>query len=644
MEWKPTAIPLITVDPYFSIWSFSHCLYDDSTRHWTGRRNSMAGMIRIDGRTYRFMGRCNPFSERYAPEPECIPQVSVSVQPLSSVYVFQNEQVRLTVTFFTPLLPDDPAVMSRPASYIAYTVDILDGKPHEVTVYVDILAECCINSPDQKIRLGKGALSVYAGNSEQLPLNKKGDDVLIDWGYVHLSHPNAVLSTVKSRLAFAWGGEVTPADTEADYSITADALFQWYTGHANPVLAAVSDRLSDVFCVAYDDVLSIDYYGVKTPGYYLTAYKTFDAMLAAAVNDYPAVRERAARFEAELLAEASAVSEKYAWICALVYRQTIAAHKLIADENGDMVFLSKECYSNGCIGTMDITYPSVFLFLRYAPELVKGMLRPILRQALQPEWTAEYTPHDCGTYPICCGNVYGSGGMPVEECGNMLITVAAVCRAEHSTAFAEAYHDLLKKWADYLLKNGYDPDEQLCTDDFAGHLSHNCNLSVKAIVALAAYGRLFSEERYTAAAADMAKRWVREASNAQGTRLTFDREDTWSLKYNMVWDKILGLGLFDESVYRREIAMYKRHRERYGVPLDNRATYTKFDWLVWTTAMTNDRDYADSIFDCLCRMISETPDRVPLTDWFDAKTARMQSFQNRSVMGAVYIHLCRDIF
>ena len=88
------------------------------------------------------------------------------------------------------------------------------------------------------------------------------------------------------------------------------------------------------------------------------------------------------------------MSEKYARICALVYRQTIAAHKLIADENGDMVFLSKECYSNGCIGTMDVTYPSVFLFLRYASELVKGMLRPILRQALQPEWKVEYTPHD----------------------------------------------------------------------------------------------------------------------------------------------------------------------------------------------------------------------------------------------------------
>ena len=59
--------------------------------------------------------------------------------------------------------------------------------------------------------------------------------------------------------------------------------------------------------------------------------------------------------------------------------------------------------------------------------------------------------------------------------------------------------------------------------------------------------------------------------------LTFDKRGTWSQKYNLVWDNILGLHMFSPEIAQREIAFYKSHLNPYGLPLDNQATYTKLD-------------------------------------------------------------------
>ncbi|MGH2643373.1 MAG: DUF4964 domain-containing protein, partial [Chitinophagaceae bacterium] len=56
-HFRPPAYPLITVDPYFSIWSFNDTLNDASTVHWTGKENSLQGIIRVDGRSYYFLGK-----------------------------------------------------------------------------------------------------------------------------------------------------------------------------------------------------------------------------------------------------------------------------------------------------------------------------------------------------------------------------------------------------------------------------------------------------------------------------------------------------------------------------------------------------------------------------------------------------------
>lgn len=797
---RAPAVPLVTIDPYTSAWSFADRLNDESVKHWTGKEFPLLGGIWVDGEVYRFMGRDQvkvepviataaaaawegdytttaPTGDWFAPDYEAagwkrgkagfgteenprratpwsegdiwvrrtfdwpadvarealflqyshddnievylngtriaeagngldydllkeIPaevaralkpsgnvlaahcrnngggayvdmgiarqvnqgetfelkatQTAVNVMPTQTFYTFACGGVELDVIFTAPFLPDDLDALASPFNYLTYQARSVDGKTHDVRVYIEATPQWAVNSIDQEVMFARERTEhlglLRTGTVEQDVLGKKGDDVRIDWGYFYLAAPLRESTRMEindyyaAKSAFMRTGELqeSSASMESDMRRGMTVLaFRDQLGKVG------RETVSGHVLIGYDDLYSIQYFGEnRMPYWKRDGQVDMHAALERGEASYREVMRRCAAFDSSLMAEATAAGgKKYAELCALAYRQAFAAHKLVTDKEGTLLFFSKENFSNGSIGTVDITYPSAPLFLYYNTELAKALMNHIFYYSESGRWTKPFAAHDVGTYPIANGQTYG-GDMPVEESGNMLILTTAIAMLEGNADYAARHWDVLSTWADYLMKYGLDPENQLCTDDFAGHFAHNANLSIKAIMGIAGYGKLAAmlgkddvSAHYTEAACVMAGQWIKMADDGDHYRLTFDRPGTWSQKYNLVWDRLLGFDLFPNDVAKKEMAYYLTQQNAYGLPLDNRADYTKSDWILWSACLTGNESDFNALVEPVWKYANETTSRVPLSDWHYTSDGTQRGFQARSVVGGYFMRL-----
>ena len=652
---RPPAVPLVTFDPNFSIWSMSDKLTDSNTRQWTGAEQPLTGLVRIDGANFRFMG-ADPG------EVPAIAQVSLRVSALHTVYVFEAAGIHLTVTFFTPSLPQDLDALSRPVTYLSWAVSSIDARPHKVSLLIDVSPRVAVDTQDEEVTWGRAKASsldiLSVGSRDQRILSRAGDNIRIDWGYFYLAVPQTESATLvasdQAISSFLHSGSLPAADDM-------EMPRQPRNGAAHlavsiPADVAAQQTISRHVLLAYNEIYPIEYLGRKLRPYWQRNGQTPAAMLTEAENQYAILEERGQRFDDTLSADLESVGgSAYAELGILAYRQTLAAHGFAVDVDGAPMLFPKENFSNGCISTVDVLYPSAPFFLFFNPTLLEAQLKPVLEYSALTRWKWPFAPHDLGTYPLANGQVYGGGEqsednqMPVEESGNMLILVDALGRKQGNWHLAEQYWPQLTKWAQYLLEKGLDPENQLSTDDFAGHLAHNANLSIKAIDGIAAYAQMAKAlgkpdvaAQYSTSAKKMASEWQTMAIDSDHYKLAFDKPDTWSQKYNLAWDRILDLNLFPANIRRAEVDFYLKHLNEYGLPLDNRQDYTKLDWELWTATLTDNPSQFQAFVTPIGKWMNETSARVPLTDWYDTRTGKMMAFQARSVVGGVFIKALAD--
>ncbi len=643
-QFRAPAIPLITHDPYFSIWSFSDHLADGWTKHWTGKNQALCGMVRVDGKTYRWL------SQGLAELPK-VNQTGIQIRPGSTTVEFDAGGVKFRAIFEDPSDIARPEILTLPASIISMEAQSVDGKTHRTEVYLDASAEICVDNDSQSVSWSRLKLNGEDLGMMQIvqpqPLGRVGDDLRIEWGKLVLKPIGegsmSILESELSRKHFAQNGHVSESDSLDQPRQVIDGWPVISCSSSSSVSA--QNEVIARFIVAYDDSPSIEYFRRQLVPIWASRGRTFAETLSE-ISSHQWVNNSSKLYNEWQ----ERYGENYANLATLAYRQCLAGYKTIEDIDGTLLMFPKENFSNGCISTVDVIYPACPIFLAYNPALLKANLEPVMQYASMKRWKWDFAPHDLGTYPKANGQVYGGGErteenqMPVEESGNMLIMAAAYYEKSGDKAFIEKYWPTWTKWANFLKNYGLDPGIQLCTDDFAGHLAHNSNLSIKAIVALASYGKLceargdkIEAKKWRDLAKVFATEWLKLADDGDHFRLAFDKSGSWSQKYNLVWDKILGLGLFPDKVYQTEVAWYLKHQNKYGLPLDNRADYTKLDWTVWTACLTSNREDFEAIMSPLYRWMNETPDRIPLTDWFDTKTGKCIGFRARTVVGGVFL-------
>ncbi|GAB3931004.1 glutaminase family protein [Mucilaginibacter myungsuensis] len=614
--------------------------------------NTLAIHIRnTAGGTYLDAGFAEEIVDKSLEKVKLAEQTNVKVTATQTIYTFKAGKATLDVTFTSPIILSDINLVGNPVSYITYKAKANDGKKHNISVYQGVSSTLAVDQAGQPViaesYTKNGIRILKAGTVEQPILKKRGDDLRIDWGYLYVAAP----ASNGAKTYNTTEGNGPSSFLNAKYDNVAGKGKQLMLNTVLPFGMVGTSAVSKYTMVGYDEIYSIQYFGTNLrPWWRNTPGATPESMLAKSSANYASLIAKCNATDTQVYQDAlRSGGETYAQLCVKSYRQSISAHALVKSPQGEILWLSKENFSNGSINTVDVTYPSAPLYLIYNPDLMAGMLNGIFYYSESGKWTKPIAAHDLGTYPIANGQTYGED-MPVEECGNMIILTAAIVKAKGDLAYAKKHWKTLGIWVDYLAEVGFDPGNQLCTDDFAGHLAHNANLSVKAIVAIGSYAQMAqalgdtkAAAKYGAMAKDYANKWIEKDNAGDHYALVFDDKNTWSQKYNMVWDKVLKLNLFPQAVYDTEMAFYLKKQNEYGLPLDSRKTYTKSDWIMWTAAMSDKKSDFDALLAPVYKFVVETPSRVPINDWHETTTGKMVGFQARSVIGGYWMKSLKDI-
>lgn len=319
----------------------------------------------------------------------------------------------------------------------------------------------------------------------------------------------------------------------------------------------------------------------------------------------------------------------------------------------------REISSGANVNTVDVLYPAMPFFLYANPDMIKYQLDPLFQNQENNFYPNMYSMHDLGThYPNATGHVEGNDEyMPVEESGNMILLSQAYTLFKGDSSYISMHYAKLKQFSEYLINFSLLPGVQLSTDDFAGSLANQTNLAIKGIVGLAAMSKIASAtghnsdaQNFTEIANSYFTRWEGFAIDPSGKHsiLGYEWRSSWSLLYNIMPAKLLGLSIIPQRIYDMQSERYPQVAQLFGVPLDNRHDYTKSDWEMWCASIASPSTRMMFV-NALGYWLNNTNTNTPFSDLY--QTTEMGGYPEdplvkfiaRPVVGGHYALLAMDM-
>ncbi|HXG62752.1 MAG TPA: DUF5127 domain-containing protein [Planctomycetota bacterium] len=607
---RAPAFPLFVQTPYLNIWLCGDRLADDSPKLWNGAVKGMAGMLKIDGRAYRFLGLPG------SPLPS-LRQDSARVLPTRTEFLFSQDDVALRLEFLSPADPRDLELLALPVGYLR--AEIACARPRRIELYLDLTAEWAVGSSDRRV--------TWDGRFRLRPSQPRlfrETHNWPDWGEVHwaaLDEPAAsyVGPAQDLRRAFAEG---KPPDRDARFPRAASD--GWPAFAHVWELGSVKEPVTRRALVALTRREAALFYGDVCPAAWTRRFPDGEALVRFASSAAEEIRARAARVDAEVLARARAAGgEPLAALAALAFRQALAAGEPV--RHGDRTYvLSKSLEIGGPspVQSLETLYVASPLALAFNPDLLRMHIEPILEAVRRGFWRERFAPRDLGTYPLATGpSAPSEPGLDATAALLLLATAAG----RHDPEFAREYAAVLRKMADFLhdaLSSPQAAPSAVVPEGDAGPV-------LRAILALACFPELRSR------AEALLRDWTTRARAEVHTARALNDPSGWSLKPDLFADRMLGLHFFPSDWGPREAAFARARSGRFGAPADHLKNQARADALLWIAGLAP-RDGREALAADLLRLYSETPTRVPPAERYETDSGRQTGTPARPALGAVF--------
>ncbi|KAF2490135.1 glutaminase GtaA [Lophium mytilinum] len=660
---RPPSFPLAVKSPYLSAWlpagasgSNGGYLPGQWPQFWAGQTLGWAGIVRVDGTSYVWMGKPEGFDN-------FVNQTSAEYTSTKSIFTMDVDgKVSVRVTFLSPINPNDLKRQSLIFSYMDVEVVSTDGHKHDIQVYSDISAEFVSGDRSDVAQWdsgNSGGQVAFHKIWKQTPMlfSEKNDQS--EWGNWYYATDS------KRGLTWATGADTDVRGTFSQNGTLPDskdkkyrAIFDhWPVFAFSVALGSVStEPVNTLFTIGLCQEDAIQFLGkhgvVSLPSLWTEYFDTDQAALTFFHHDYDNAVEASDKLDSKVATDSiAAAGTDYLTITSLAARQAFGGVELAGTKQKPYLFL-KEISSDGNTQTVDVMFPAFPGFLYMNPDLVKMLLDPLFENQESGHYPNQYSMHDLGSnFPNATGHEDGKDeAMPLEECGNMLIMVLAYWQQTGNTQYLREHYKILNQWTQYLIDEALIPKEQLSTDDFAGPLVNQTNLALKGMIGIQAMANIAAHtshkadaKNYSSIAADYIDEWqtlgINKNSTPPHTTLNYGNESSWGILYNLYADALLNTSLVPASVYAQQSDFYPTVAGKYGVPLDTRHAYTKTDWEIWAAAVASD-DTRDMFISGIAKWIEETPLDVPFTDIYetggDGGFGDAPHFRARPVMGGAF--------